>query len=97
MPRKTKIAVIAKEDQPLVENEPSLEDWLAHHKAKLLWQHDGPDQQGIPTYRIAGYQIGARTAIVVIRARQMGWDIFTPGNSTDIDHTLADAESRLGL
>jgi hypothetical protein len=35
--------------------------------------------------------------MLTIRARQMGWDIFTPGDSTDIDKTLADAEIRLGL
>jgi hypothetical protein len=97
MPRKTKIVVIQREDIPCIENEPSLEDWLASHKARLLWQHDGPVRRGIPTYRIAGYQIGTRTAIVVIRAESMGWDVFTSSSSTEIDRVLGDAESRLGL
>lgn len=85
-------------DLPTVENEPSLEDWLSCQGARMLWQHDGPvNSQGLPAYRVAAYQIRTRTAIVVIRPKQAGWDIFTAGNSTDIDRTLDDAERRLGL
>ena len=96
MPRQKKLA--DPRDWPIVENEPSLEDWLAGHKAKLLWQHDGAiDRKGIPAYRVAGYQVGTRTALVVIRPYSLGWDIFTAGNSTEIEDTLEDAESRLGI
>lgn len=107
MPRKTKPAKLAKidpEDLPRVENEPSLQDWLEGHHARLLWQHDGDTTNrngvplyNIPPYRVAAYQIGTRTAIVVIRAKQAGWEIFTAGSSVDIDDTLTDAEYRLGV
>lgn len=81
---------------PSVENEPTLEDWLASTGAELLWQHDAKQRiGGVSSYRVAAYRIGRRTAIIVIRSHGLGWDVFTSSGSDDPDDVLSDAESRL--
>jgi hypothetical protein len=81
---------------PIVENEPTLEEWLANVDAELLWQHDAKERsEGVPSYRVTAYRIGIRTAIVVIRSHGLGWDVFTSSGSDDPDRVLSDAESRL--
>lgn len=88
-------AALTSPDYPTVLNEPSLADWLSHHNASLQWQTYGPKRRGVPSFRVAGYRIGAGVVIVMIYSHQRGWDLYTSSGSTDIDRVLGDAEVRL--
>ena len=81
-----------------VENYPPLHEWLRKHEARCNWQVPlGGEEPENPTAFIESWQVGRGELIVVVRANQFGWNIYTalPGNG--IAESLADAEVRLGL
>ena len=82
--------------KPWVANYPPLQEWLQKIHAQCLEQiplGENPDLSGY----VERWQANARTFLVIVRARRMGWDILTPCYSNEIAATLADAEKRLGL
>lgn len=83
--------------KPYLENYPPLRDWLRKHDARCNWQvalGNGPDG---PRAYIESWQSRAwrGDVIVVVRADQLGWDIYTSCSSNDIDASLADALARV--
>jgi len=87
---------IADLDQPWVDNYPALKEWLNKHKAFCQWQLPMGDKDAPQAY-VECWQIGNRQVIVLVHAKQGGWNIFTDTNDNRIDATLADATKRLGL
>lgn len=81
--------------KPYVENYPPLHDWLRTIGAQCDWQLPlGPGPQAY----VESYSVRGRPSfIVIVRANQLGWDIFTSLNDGRIDATLADAAKRIGL
>jgi len=84
---------------PKIEDEPSLEEWLAEHHAELVWKiYSKGKINGVPALLIACYRFpNGRSALITIGAHGVGWDIATTSGSTEIDRVLGDAEIRLGL
>lgn len=70
---------------------------LGKNKARCDWQLPlgNPEE---PNAYVEQWQFArGKIAIIMVSARQMGWDIFTPGSSGLIVGTLEDAEKRLGI
>jgi len=79
-----------------VTDEPSLHEWLTGHRARFLWRLAGPDKA------IEGWSINGAAFVVILYAKNRdgvggGWDLLTSCDSIDIERTLADAETRLGI
>jgi hypothetical protein len=85
-------------DKPWVSNYPPLRDFLADNDARCNWQLRLGGTEDEPMGFVEQHVFpNGRIAIVVVHARQMGWEIFTPGTSMKVDETLVDAAARLGL
>jgi hypothetical protein len=80
-----------------VENYPPLHEWLKKHEARCNWQVPIAGESSDPAAFVESWAVGRGELILVVRAHQHGWNIFTalPGNG--IEESLADAEIRLGL
>jgi hypothetical protein len=83
-------------DQPYVSNYPALQRFLA--PARCNWQLLLGGSEDEPAGYVEQHCFpNGRVAIVVVHARNHGWEIFTPGGSVRIDESLADAAARLEL
>lgn len=86
------------EDRPWVENYPPLALWLKQREARCGWQLPRKKTGGMPHSSIECWLFrGGASAIIVIYADRLGFEIYTPGESNRLDLTFADAEKRLGL
>jgi hypothetical protein len=83
-------------DKPYIDNYPPLKEWLNKHEARCYWQFPLGDVDN-PTAFVEQWRIGANVVVVIVRADQMGWDIYLPCKSHMIDETFAEVEDRLGL
>jgi len=84
-----------------VANYPPLAAWLKKHEARCFWQLPLGGEPDDPTSYVEHYMFqkdrNIGLAIVVVHRNGMGWEIYTPCTSHQIDDTLEDAEKRLGL
>jgi len=85
-------------ERPYVANYPPLNDWLRKHESRCNWQLPLGDPEA-PTAYVESHWLAKAKAevIVVVRANQLGWDLYTPSRDNSIMATLEDAEKRLGL
>lgn len=82
-------------DKPYVENYPALAGWLAEIGTSCLWRLPlGPPTKP-DAYVECHVSSGGDVFIVIVRARRMGFDIFTSIPSLSIDETLKDANARV--
>lgn len=80
--------------KPYMENYPELHNWVRSHEARCDWQVPvGPASN--PEAYIEQWRIDGGYFVVLIRADELGWDIFTPCNDRSVKGTLADLERRL--
>lgn len=81
-----------------VENYPPLHEWLKKHEARCNWQAPiaGESKKDAQAY-VESWTIGRGEVIVVVRANQTGWNVYTPILGSGIEESLTDAEARLGL
>lgn len=85
-------------DKPWVSNYPPLNDFLQDNQARCNWQIRMGGTEDEPTGYVEHYLFpNGKVAIVVVHARQEGWDIYIPSDSLKVDETLAEATKRLGL
>jgi hypothetical protein len=80
-----------------VANYPPLHDWLRKRDARCNWQVPLGGESDDPSAFIESWRIGGGEVIIVVRANQNGWNIYTacPGNG--LEESLTDAEVRVGL
>lgn len=83
-------------DRPYVANYPPLKDWLRKHDARCQGTLPVGDKED-PSAYVESYMIRGTFCVVTVWADGLGWDIYTPGKSLDLDETFADAEKRLGV
>ena len=84
--------------KPYVANYPPLAEFLKKHDGHCQWQIPlGGEPEEPSAYVEAWIFPGGMIAVIVVHARQHGWEIYTPTASGRIDETLADAAARLGL
>jgi hypothetical protein len=84
--------------KPWVENYPPLARFLEDSEARCAWQLRLGGSEDEPTGYVEQYIFpNGKLAIVVVHARQGGWDIFIPSDSPKVEVTLAEATKRLGL
>lgn len=84
-------------DKPYVENYPPLRDWLRQIGARCDWQVPLGNAKAPVAYVEQWQASGARSFIVVVCAKQHGWNIFTDCGDNSIGATLIDAAARIGL
>lgn len=89
-------------DAPTLENYPTLAKWLNTVGAERLSRTEigklgGVALQALEVWNFHALNGELRQAVILLRARRHGWDIFTPGSSIRTGATLVDAEARLGL
>jgi len=92
------MARTADKDKPYVDNYPPLKAWLDRHEARCNWQLPLGGTKDNPTGFVESFMVkDGGEVIVVIHARQLGWNLYTPCHSNGIAATLADADARLRL
>jgi hypothetical protein len=82
--------------EPYAGNYADLGEWLGKIGAVCNWQlargRPGPGYSFLESWSCNGHVF-----IVEVQSEGKGWEIYTTGSTTRIDHTLLDAERRLGL
>lgn len=90
-------------NKPWVSNYPPLNDWLHQHNARCMWQIPSePEPKGEEDYNpewtpnsyIECWSVGKSTVILIVRANQQGWDIYSALNSNSVKESLEDAAKR---
>jgi hypothetical protein len=83
-------------DKPYVSNYPPLDAWLKEHDGRCNWQLPlgDPDE---PRGYVECWQVGKGLALIIVHAKQLGWELYTAPNTNRIDETLIDAALRLGF
>jgi hypothetical protein len=97
MTAKTKTPTAKKPDlpKPYVENYPLLKGWLDDHEARCNWQKALGDPER-PSGYVESWSVPNKGEILlVVRADQHGWDIFTSNPSINTHTALDDANARL--
>ena len=84
-------------NKPWVSNYPPLKEWLDKNGAQCMDQMPYGNPDSPAAYFEKWMTPNGRIFLIEVRANQMGWDIFTPGPSSEIAATLNDANDRLGL
>lgn len=84
-------------DKPYTENYPPLRDWLRQIGARCDWQVPLGNAKAPVAYVEQWQAPGARSFIVIVHARQHGWNIYTDCGDNSIGATLIDAAARIGL
>lgn len=85
------------EEVPMLENYPPLKAWLDKHSARCQWQVDRNEEIRSHDVRIEQWLVDGAIVIIILRACQRGWDIFTACPSLSIEATFLDAEKRIGI
>lgn len=89
--------MMADDDKPYIENYPPLHAWLHKHGAHCNWQLPIGRKDRPTAYLESWIFRGGREAIIMVRWKKMGWEIYLPEQSNDVTETLRAVETRLGL
>lgn len=81
------------EDEPTLDNYPTLSAWLTKINARCLWRADTASS----LRAVEAWSAHGAVFLIVMYERGRGWSIFTDCNSNDIPFTLLDAERRIGF
>lgn len=93
-------------DKPWVSNYPPLQEWLDKVEAKCQWQipmqpkptaDDDYEPDWAPTAYVECWAVGKGTVIIIVRAEQHGWEIYSALDSNSVQESLADVEKRCGV
>jgi transposase-like protein len=83
-------------DKPYTANYPVLEAWLQKHEAQCNWQLPIGDKRNPQGYVESWFSRSWKMPVVIIVwAKQRGWDIYTAPATNSGEVTLQDAEDRV--
>lgn len=81
-------------DEPWISNYPPLAEWLKEIEARCDFQI--PHGKGRHRWMVEQWRApGSMPFIVVVMPQRMGWEIYTPTATNNIDATFADVRARI--
>lgn len=83
-------------DEPWISNYPPLDAWLKKHDARCMWQIPYGDPERPQAY-VECWRVGRGSVVVVVRADNHGWDIYSNLNTNSVAESLDDAARRCEL